>query len=478
VNDVQVADAMPADLLIYSDGGFESVSDFNLGNLVPQFVSIGSEQPKNLAVTAFSAERNVEQPAEIQAFATVMNLGTQAAECAATLTSAGEFLDAQSIALEPGEQTGLSFTISSEEAVTLELKLDVQDDLTVDNVAYAGLTPLRTVSVLVVTEGNSPLRLGLSTPQASKICSAEFVSPGYLQSEEYRLRAEAGLDDLVIFDRCSPPDMPLTNTFFIGSLPPAPQLAETAADESETSDSDSWSWASEAAPVVLVDIDRSHPIMRFLELFSLLVFQGRAVQGPPGSTELIGADVGPVLVLAPRDGYQDMVLGFEIVSSDGGGSNQANTNWYAERSWPVFVLNVLRYLAGAAEATGANSYQPGETVRLRLESALDKVSVNRVGQSEIPTAVGPGGLVEIVDTGDPGNYRIESGEQLVGLFAINLFDLTESEIQPASKIELGYEDVDAAEGGVEERREFWRWALLGMLGLLAAEWWVFARRVA
>ncbi len=57
-------------------------------------------------------------------------------------------------------------------------------------------------------------------------------------------------------------------------------------------------------------------MMRFLELFSLLIFNGRAVNGPPGSLELVGADVGPMLVLSPRDGYQDMVLGFEIVSSD------------------------------------------------------------------------------------------------------------------------------------------------------------------
>ncbi len=56
--------------------------------------------------------------------------------------SDGEFLDAETVSLEPGEQTGLSFTLDTEEALTLQLKLDVEDDLTVDNVAFAGLTPL------------------------------------------------------------------------------------------------------------------------------------------------------------------------------------------------------------------------------------------------------------------------------------------------------------------------------------------------
>ena len=453
-----------------------------MGNLIPQFISIGSTDVKNLAITAFSAERNVEQPTEVQAFATVMNLGTQPTQCTATLMSDGEFLDAETVSLEPGEQTGLSFTLDTEEALTLQLKLDVEDDLTVDNVAFAGLTPLRTVSVLVVTDGNTPLRLGLSTPKASKICSAEIVLPSYLQSDAYKARAEAGTDDLIIYDRCSPSVMPLTNTFFIGALPPSSASSEPSGATRETLEGDSetagWSWASEMSPVVLVDVDRTHPMMRFLELFSLLIFNGRAVNGPPGSLELVGADVGPMLVLSPRDGYQDMVLGFEIVSSDEGGSNQANTNWYAERSWPVFMLNVLRYLAGAAEATGANSYQPGETVRLRLESAVATAKVQRVGGEPIDADVLPSGVVEIVDTNEPGNYRVESEDRLVDLFTINLFDRSESEIEPAKSIELGYEAVESAEGGVEEAREYWRLALFAMLGLLAVEWWVYAKRVA
>ena len=482
LNDVQVADAKPADLLIYSDGGFQDVTEFNLGNLVPQFISIGSEQVSNLAITAFSAERNLEKPSEIQAFATVVNLGTEAAECSATLSSGGEFLDAETVSLEPGDQTGLSFTLESEESLALELNLDLDDDLRLDNVAYAGLSPLRTVSVLVVTDGNTPVRLGLSTPKAAKICNTQIVAPSYLDSEQYVARADAGSDDLIIFDRCRPSSMPLTNTFFIGTLPPsvvqegdAPEADSPATDASEPT---GWSWASDESPLVLVDVDRTHPMMRFLELFSLLIFNGRAISGPPGSLELVGADIGPVLVLAPRDGYQDMVLGFEIVSTDGEGGNQANTNWYAERSWPVFMLNVLRYLAGAAEATGAPSYQPGETVRLRLESAIAESKVQRIGGEQIDTGVGPGGVIEIVETNEPGNYQVEAGERLVDLFVVNLFDRNESDIEPSPSIELGYEAVEAAEGGVEERREFWRWALIVMLGLLAAEWWVFAKRVA
>ncbi len=496
VSDVQVADAMPADLLIYSDGGFQQVTEFSLGNLVPKYFAMGTGKVRNLAVVAFSAERNLEQPTEVQAFATIVNLGSQPAETTATLSMDGEFLDAETVSLDPGDQTGLSFTVESEEAVTLELKLDIEDDFSVDNVAYAGLTPMRTVSVLVVTEGNTPLRLGLGTPKAKKICNPEFVSPSYLDSEQYASRADAGTDDLIIYDRCSPAKMPATNTFFIGSLPPAgdsqaaavPSTPDSPVPDSTNPDSaddaasadnrTGWSWATEKYGVVLIDIDRTHPLMRYLELYSLLIFSGRAIDAPAGSTELVGADRGSMLVVAPRDGYQDMVLGFEIISTDDDGSTQTNTNWYAERSWPVFMLNVLRYLAGAAEATGAPSYRPGETVRLRLESALAEVTVRRVGGETNQVPTGPSGVTEIIETSEPGNYRVEAGDRLADLFAINLFDRGESDIAAAPSVDLGYEAVEAATGGVEKRREYWRWALMSMLGLLAAEWWVYTKRVA
>jgi hypothetical protein len=485
VNDVQVADAMPADLLIYSDGRFDQVSDFNLGNLMPEYIAVGGKEVRNVAVTAFSAERNVERPSEVQAFATVANLGNESAETTATLTINGEFLDAASVTLDPGEQTGMSFTIESEEAATLELKLDADDHLSLDNIAYAGLAPMRTVSVLVVTEANTPLKLGLGTPKAAKICNAEFVAPSYLETDAYRNRASSGTDDLIIYDRCTPDEMPASNTFFIGAIPlsQSPDVGDSATsdeanEEGGNEESKGWSWQNEPSPVVLVDVDRSHPLMHYLELYSLLIFNGRGVNGPPGSSNLIGADIGPILVLAPRAGYQDMVLGFEIISTDADGSTVTNTNWYAERSWPVFMLNVLRYLAGAAEAAGAPSYRPGETVRLRMESAITTVEVQRVGGAKRTLATGPSGITEVVETTEPGNYQVKAGDHLADLFAVNLFDRAESDIAISESVDLGYESVEATRGGLETRKEYWRWALIAMLGLLATEWWVYTKRVA
>ena len=92
--------------------------------------------------------------------------------------------------------------------------------------------------------------------------------------------------------------------------------------------------------------------------------------------------------------------------------------------------------------------------------------------------MGPSGVAEIGDTDEPGNYNVSNDEQLVDLYAVNLFDPGESDLAVAPAVELGYEEVAATEGGVEDRREYWRWLLIGMLGLIATEWWIYSRRVA
>jgi hypothetical protein len=506
VNDVQVADPKPADLLIFSDGGFQTVTEFNLGNLKPEYIAMGSSDVQNLAITAFSTERNTERPAEVQAFATIENFGRNAVSTTATLTMNGLLLDAEAVEVAGGEQTGLSFTIETEDAASLSLTLDHEDDLAIDNIAYTGLTPMRNVSILVITPGNTPLKVGLETEKTAQICSATFFSPSYLNTDDYKARAAEGSDDLIIYDTCSPEEMPATNTFFIGALPPTKSTAsgESGSDTTPSEDSEpgdaaadaatateassttenataadqNWKWSSPTSAVNLIDIERTHPLMRYLELFSLLIFSGRGIDGPPGTVELVGADVGSILSIAPRDGYQDMVLGFEIISRNAEGDTETNTNWYAERSWPVFLLNVLRYLAGAADAAGAPSYRPGETVRVRLENAITSPQVNRIGGSSIAMTPGPGGSLEIIETEIPGNYRVEDDSKLADLFAINLFDPRESSIAAAKEIEVGYESVSSEEGSVEQRQDFWRLALIAMLGLIAAEWWVYSRRVA
>ena len=459
-NDLAAADPLPADLLVYSDGGFGAVQDFELGNLRPNYIRVGSESPNNLAILAFAVERNPESPAEVQAFATVANLGSVAAETTATLSLDDEFLDAERLSLAPGEETGLTFVLEVDQADRLELRLDADDDLAIDNVAHSGIAPSRLVQVLVVTPGNPPLDLALTTGPASGMCEVEFVTPDYLSGEAYPGRAAAGRDDLIIFDRCAPTEMPLTNTFFIGSIPPS-----------------EWQRGDPTTRVLLVDIDRGHPIMRFLELFSLLIAEGRVLKPPTGALDLLVSEAGPLLSLASRDGYQDLVLGFEIISDNDEEGATFNTDWHVQRSWPVFVLNLLRHLAGAAQGSSLATYRPGESVTLRADQRrpIEIDGPDGFNQTLTPSLAT---TVTFSQTDHAGFYEVDDGTQRPqDRFAVNLFDRRESDIAAAESVSVSFDSVEAVSSTEYRRNEYWRLLLVCVLGVITLEWWLYTRRL-
>lgn len=449
-----------ADLHLFSDGGFPPATELNLAHLAPRYHAVGRSEVKNLAITAFSADRSLNRPGQVDVIATVANLGTTDASAPVVLSSGDDLLDASAVELEPGEQTGIAFTLEREDLDRFTLTVESDDPFPLDDRAFAVLSPPRVVNVLLVTPGNEPLEIGLTTERAAAICRVETVPPSSLETDPFAARSAAGTDDLIVFDRCRPPRMPRTNTFTIGELP-----------------HDGWSWDGEPTTPLVVDFDRTHPLLRYVELYSLLIFRGRALAGPEGFRSLVTADSGPLVAIGERDGYQDLVLGFEIITTGDSGGTQANTNWYAERTWPVFVLNVLRTLGGAAEATGGRSFRPGESVRLRVDATVDEVTIRRDGGEGWTLKREPGRGIEFTDTDQPGNYHVRSGERIVDAFSVNLFDRRESELATAPEVELGYESIAADVGSESRRREFWRWLLIGMLGLLVAEWWVYSRRV-
>ena len=195
----------------------------------------------NLAITEFSTQQDFDKPGIVQVYGTVANLGTKSGKTEVTLEMDGELLDADLVSLEPGEEKGLAFEISANDSAFLTLTLNLADDLAVDNRAYAGLTPSKRASILVITDGNAALEVGLETDQIQKICDVTLVAPSFLTSDAYRERMLSGEDDLVIFDRCQPAQMPKTNTFFLGSIPPVSVESlegdsERSVDESSLSD--------------------------------------------------------------------------------------------------------------------------------------------------------------------------------------------------------------------------------------------------
>ena len=464
--DVRVAEAMPATLYIFSDGRFGPVSGFALGNLEPKFVPIGSPEARNVGITAFSVRRNETKPDRLQAFARLENFGPEPAAMSLELFLDGRLIDADRVELA-GEGRGVAFDLGAVESGVLKLKATTNDQLGLDDAAYAVVSPPRRSKVLLVTSGNEPLKLALETKPALEIAEVQIEPPTFLKTKPYAERAAAGAWQLAIYDRCRPERMPAANTLWIGSLPPE----------------GGWSAGAKVGSPQIIDVVAAHPLLQWIDLGDVLVAEATPLRPPRGGSVLVDSDAGPLLALAPRDAFEDAVLGLvildEVAEPGGKAKRYLGTNWLIRPSFPAFVLNLLDYLGGSRDVLEAGSVRPGTPVTLEPPGPQAALRVRTPRGDTVETPVGRSGRAAFTDTAELGAYEVQSGGKTLRRFAVNLFDPAESAIRPDPNptIKVGDVKVKGETGWEPGRREIWKWLVLTGLVVLLVEWYIYIRRV-
>ncbi len=468
VTDFQVAEALPAKLYVFSDGNFDDVADFSLGNLEPVYVPIGTQQARNIGILAFEVRRHETKPDVLQAYARLENFAEEDTDVELELALDGDLIDAASLDVPGGDGKGIVFDLDAVGTGSLRLRATTDDHLAIDDEAFAAVEPSRRAEVLVVTPGNEPLELALATDAALELAATTVQGPEFLESADYRAGAASGRWDLVIYDRCAPEAMPQCNTLFIAAVPPVGD----------------WSAGPKLAAPQIIDTDPAHPLMQWLDLSDVLIAEAVSLETPETAGVLLDADTGPLLAIAPRAGYEDAVLAVplvdEIQGPDGKPQRVVGTNWPIRSSFPVFMFNVVDYLGRNDDGTGGvGGYRPGESVVLECDEDDESIRVRVPGGEVVRVRRSRPGEFNFVRTDRTGIYRAECGKQQVKRFAVNLFDATESDIptQPDGTIKIGYVEVAAETGWEPVRLEIWKPLLLAGLVVLLAEWYIYRRRV-
>jgi uncharacterized protein YegL len=465
--DVAAADALPATLMIFSDGRYRTIPKFAMGNLQPIYVPLGDAQAENVAIVAFSAGVNPERPEKMQLFARLQNFGSQDVTVTANLLWLNpdrHLLDAAQVRLAAGATGGVEFTIDAVEQGRLLLELDHADALDLDNVAYVAVNRKQRAHVLLVTARNDALETVLDTPFAGKLAEIEVVKPDYLKTDAYQKQATSGTWELIIYDQCQPPSMPQSNTYFIGQLPVDGR----------------WSASDTQQLPQIIDTDRAHPLMRFVELGDLKwIVEATPLEPPTGATVLVESHVGVLMAIAPREGFEDLVQAFPMLAVDEKGEQAVNTDWPIRVSFPVFIGNTLAYLGGTMLEADQTFVQPGQAVTLRTSQPVERIDVRSPSGQDIAVPRGASNTFIYGQTNQLGVYevRTQGSDQIDQQFAVNLFDTNESNIRPEEAVQTEYEDIPGKAGWETKRHEAWKYLLLAALIVLGVEWYVYNRRV-
>jgi hypothetical protein len=500
ISDVQVAEPMPATLFIFSDGRFDEVQGFSLGNLEPVYRKIGKPEAVNVGIVAFSVGQNELRPEQLQAFARLENFGRQDANVSVDLYLNEVLSNADRLKVPAGQGRGVAFPLSRVESGVLHLKIAADDDLIVDDEAWAPVNPPRRAKVLMVSPDNEPLRYALQGGPAQELAEVTIATPDFLRKPEYQAQAASRAYDLVIYDRCQPDQMPQANTLFVAAVPPEPKLGETERQENETTETKEENSEDEeedtkekkakeakwwkAGPVVyvpgIIDTDFAHPLMQWLDLSNVQIADGTPLEVPPGGTVLIDTDAGPMFAVAPREGFEDAVLGFQLAiyrRQDKDGAYQGLIGWPIRASFPGFVLNVLQYLGTQHDAAAGGSVRPGRPVTLDAFGPGQKMTVRMPSGNRVELPQNKAGKIGFTQTTELGVYDVLLGEKTVRRFAVNLFQPSESDIPPKESIQLGWVKVEGKSAWEAVRREMWKLLLLAGLAVLLVEWYIYNRRV-
>ncbi len=459
--ETQVSEGMPATLYVMSDGKFPDVEGFSLGNLKPVFVPMGKVEAPNIAITAFSTRRREDQKDHLQAFARLDNFGSETVTAQVELFRDDALLDADKVELKPHGSGGVVFELGDMHTGVLKLKSHPGGELALDDEAWAAIDPPAKCKVLLVSPGDDALELALNTESALELAEVEIGKPDVLNTKEYLAKAASGYYALVIYDQCQPKEMPQADTLFIGRLPPGT----------------SWTAGPKIPAPQIIDVETAHPLMQLIDLGNVKFAEGIALKPPAGGTVLIDSHAGPLLAIAPRDGFEDAVLGAEIVGFDEKGERFANTDWPLRLSFPVFVLNALTYFGGSATAAAASNVQPGHSVTLRSASSVDKISIRTPSGKSVSLKREHAETFNFSGTDELGIYQVDEPKQQPRRFAVNLFDSSESNIDARPEIRIGYTEVKGKADWGGARSELWKLLLLGALGVLCLEWYIFNRRV-
>jgi Ca-activated chloride channel family protein len=441
------ARAGDAQVLVATDAAFTPPADLRVAAPVT-VLQVGRER-RNQAIVAF-AVRSAATAVTRSVFISVANLDLEPTTERVELWGDGRLLEARDLFLDPLSRADVGIDDVPLDVRVLEARLAGDDQLALDDRAWAIVPPDRLLRILLVSEGDPYLETALSF-----LPNAELYG---VKPADYGAGTKPELFDLVIFDAALPATLPRVATLAIAPPRTSPLGTVTGS----------------LADPALGRPAPDEPLLRYVDLTTLHVAEAIRLSLPDWARTVVPTSAGdPLLYTGARDGIPTGVLAFEPRHSD----------LPLQVAFPILVSNLVGELVGASRAPTA-AVAPGSLVSLPIPSGATGLRVTRPdgttldlapavtggaaatfasteqlgvytvaslglsGASPAPT-VSPGGLPGTSPAATPAGFASAS-PLLVDptapvQFAVDLFDVAESTIAPGSAAAL--EELGSAAGG-------------------------------
>jgi Ca-activated chloride channel family protein len=447
-------DAGRIDLI--SDGGFEdggasngasgaqpqyTLANLNLGKTRVVFHPIGKGHD-NVGITAVDFRRSIGGEKSVQMLVVTHNYSGQAHKFNEEIYFEDNLFDAHEISLPAnGESTEAYDVQEPEKPVRMRVRLDVQDDLAVDNEATLILKPRKLLNVLLVGSENMWLENALK------------VDPGITLSKASAYpAARAKIYDVIVFNESAPAKLPEGNYLFL----------HCASDQSPAKTN------GQMDNVGFADVEREHPALRYVDFGSenLLGVYKAAPQG--WGKEIAVGESGSLIVAGEKNKMRAEFVSFSLDKS---------VHFMLTVAFPIFISNSVRWLGTGADDSEQGQIRTGSTLTIPAPSGTGKLTVTRPDGRKRDVVVAERGGAPFSDTDEAGLYIAEGPNYPKYVFAANLASASESDITPHKSLNVLENAAPSPTRQVLTTRELLPYIAFIALLLLCVEWYVFHRRI-
>jgi hypothetical protein len=204
----------------------------------------------------------------------------------------------------------------------------------------------------------------------------------------------------------------------------------------------------------------------------LIVAESIKLEVPLESQVLVDGMKGPLMALHREGKGTHLIVAFDVLQSD----------WPFSPTYPFFWYNALEYLAVGSDMDVRQSLDPGATPKIPRTSLMKGAEpikqialIDPTGKrTNLPVPEGSDFALPALE--HVGIYTTDPPIPPYDRMAVNLLDANESNLVPATSAPGGKPD-DVQQGSGKVRRDLWRYLVMGAIGMLFVEWWVYTRRV-
>lgn len=426
-------------IVIFSDGGLPR-------NLPPlpgdvRYVPLGSSAD-NLALDALSLR---PMGGGLQLFARVVNYGDAERVAILSISRGGQLFSAQQVNVPAGGSEELILTDLPDAPAIYQATLSAPgaaegaslDALPLDDTAWAVYQPPTSGRVLLLSPGNIFLEQMLTALPGLQPFRASPTAP--LSADPF---------DLYVYDS-------VTQTV---SLPRAELLIVNPITSSLFTVGETFTNTK------LVRVAQNDPLTQFLDWSGVNILEAKRVAVPDWARVLVEAEGGPLVFAGETGGRRVAVITFRLQDSD----------LPLQLAYPVLMSNLIGYLAPAQTFSAPDGLRPGETLLIKPRGGDAAIAIDDPAGVRFAAAATEAGVL-FTHSDRLGVYTVVSNQDVLGSFAVNLFDAAESNIRPAATITVGRAEIAATPRQEVGQLEIWPWLALAAFALLLLEWWVYHR---